>query len=214
MHIQFSIRPVLLLLLAGATVTCTTGCQTWRVAKDGYQTPGPVRGLGTINDQIFQLHEENSEASEFIVYDHEFNLHTAVLNTAGRDHVKQIAARCQQGQPFQVLVERSMNTVRESSKYKYPVNPNPALDMRRREVVVYALNAMGVENAEQIVVVAPAPNEGLDAQEASQAQQRLGFGGFGGLGGFGRGFGGFGGGFGGFGGGFGGFGGGFGGGFF
>src|SRR5690606_19718499 len=100
---------------------------------------------------------------------------------------------------------------------EYPVHNNRDLDLRRREVIVAALHTMGVQDAEQRVVVAPLLAPGFESFEAERAYN-VGFAypgffgtgfGSGGFGGFGLGsgtFGGFGGG--GFGG-IGGFGGGF-----
>lgn len=158
--------------------------------------PGCVRNriaatpLGTISDSIWQNQEHNAEASEFVVYQHEFQLNGARLNTYGEDHVKQIALRLSQGQNFPVVVERSNTTARANTEYQYPVHPNPQLDLRRRDVLVRALAAMGVGDAEQRVVVAPAFAEGYRANEAIRAYQR-GINGYGGRGfGYGGGFGG------------------------
>jgi hypothetical protein len=64
---------------------------------------------------------------------------------------------------------------------------NPELDMRRREVVVRALDKMGIPDADTRVVIAPAFAEPLTSSEAQAAFfQGMGAG-FGG--GFGGGFG-------------------------
>lgn len=60
-----------------------------------------------------------------------------------------------------------MNNPRENTKYKYPVHPNPELDMQRRELIVHALTAFGVPDAEQRVVVAPAVATGDKATNAA-----------------------------------------------
>lgn len=150
------------------------------------------------------------------------------LNPDGQDHVRQIARYLIANQSIYsgeeyvphrlVVVERSDTSKRWRTVHRFPVHYNDELDAARRNVVVSALTALGVANADEIVVVAPAFPEGLNSDEASQAYGRgfnyrgqigggFGGGGGGGLGGFGGG--GFGGGFGG-----GGFGGGFGGGGF
>lgn len=167
-------------------------------------SPAP---LGTLSDPIWQAQEENAEPSKFVIYQHEFKLNEARLNSAGEDHVKQIAARLLSGQNFPVLVERSNTSKRADTEYEYPVHLNPELDMRRRAMIVQALTAMGIADAEQRVIVSPALTRGFQDGEAERAYYQ-GFSGYGtgGYGGFGGGFGGFGG-MGGFGGGFGGFGG-------
>lgn len=180
-------RTVALAACAALVFTCT-GCGPGAQLRRQAEPP-----LGMISDNIWQMQEHNAEASDFIVYQHEFKLNQARLNTAGEDHVKQIAERLLAGQDFQVLVERGMTTARENTKYKYPVHPNPELDMQRRDVIIRCLTALGVPDAEERVVVAPALAPGFKATEASGTYLR-------GMGGFGGGGGGFGGG--GFGGGF------------
>jgi hypothetical protein len=85
-------------------------------------------------------------------------------------------------------------TTDERGEYGYPVNENPTLDMQRQRAVVAVLSSLGVPDASQRVVVAPALAEGLTSNEAEAAYIR-GFqpnstsgafgGGFGGFGGFG-----------------------------
>lgn len=147
--------------------------------------PTPV---GTLSNQIWRMQEHNAEASDFVIYEHEFMIDGTRLNYAGEDHVKQIAARIRGGHGFPVLVERSRHTVWKSDTYRFPVHLNPKLDMLRREVVVQALLRMGIENAEEAVVVSPALSDGLTSPEAERAYLRginpyYGLGGFGGRGG-------------------------------
>lgn len=202
------------LLVAVALLTGGGCCRRGPGWAASFQHPGPVAPLGTISDPIWQTQEVNANASEFVVYQHEFNEDEARLNWAGEDHLTSIAQRLQQGQDFPVIVERSTTSATPAGQFQYPVYPNPELDLRRREVVVGALARMGVADAASRVVVAPALARGLEGTEAEAAAARARIpggltGGFGGFGNFG-GFGGFGGGFGGLGGfgGFGGFGGG------
>ena len=179
-----------LLSVATAAVIAASGCVNHN---------RPMAPLGSISDSIWERQEHNAEASDFVVHQHEFVKDSHILNTAGEDHVKQIALRLTNGQNFPVVIERSMLGKRPSTKHRYPVHPNPKLDMKRRSVVARALAAMGVHDADQRTVVAPAFAEGYRANEAIRAYSRAMNGrGFGG--GFGGGGGGFGGG--GFGGGF------------
>ena len=145
------------------------------------------------------------------------------LNPDGQDHVRQIARHLLANQTLdsghgylpnrQVVVERSDTSKLWRTVHRFPVHYNDELDAARRNVVVNALAILGVANADQIVVVAPAFPEGLNADEASRAFGRgfnyrgqigggFGGGGFGGGGFGGGGFGGGGFGGGGFGGGF------------
>ena len=187
---------------AGALALLLTGCQHMPRAISLYQPPPSQAPLGTVSDPIWQDHERNAEASDFVVYQHEFEVDSANFNTSGKEHITQIAYRLQQGRPFPVIVEQSRTSVREDTEYEYPVHVNPKLDMERRAQVAKALELMGVADAEQLVVVAPAYAPGAEATEAVGAYQR-GFSGIGssaGYPGFGFGSGGFGGFRGGFGG--------------
>jgi len=176
--------------VSGLCFIAVAGCST-DVARMHY-SPQRVPGLGQLSNAIWQDQEVNAEAAKFVIYLHEFQKGSAKLNLGGEDHVKQIAARLQEGVPFPVVIERSMNSP-VASEYEYPVHPSPALDNQRRTVVVAALRLMGVEDADERVVVAPAFSESATSQEAEAAYLR-------GLqngrtsGNFGGGFGGFGGG--------------------
>ena len=172
--------------LVGLLVT-VCGCQQWKMF---YQHPSALP-LGTLSDPVWQNQEVNAELADFIVYQHEFKEGAEYLNTAGEDHVRRIAARLSSGQDATVIVERSFMTPRENTKYHYPVHPNPQLDLRRREILVRSLVAMGIVDAEERVVVAPSFAEGFRSHEAEAAYQRgmssYGGGGGGGGGGFGGG---------------------------
>ncbi|UUO07978.1 hypothetical protein M4951_06590 [Blastopirellula sp. J2-11] len=178
-----------------------TGCQ-----KRGIIQPAPFPPLGSVIDQMNAAQEDNAEAAKFVIYMHEFeasqpeekirDVQSWRLNDYGEDHVKQIAAKLKEGVGFPVVIERNETSVDPRSTFKYPVHFNAQVDERRRQVVVASLVRMGVEDAENRVVVAPSFSEGLNAQEAATAYGRSrlgngsGFGGGFGGGGFGGGFGG------------------------
>ncbi len=175
----------LLLVSASLLLLAATGCQGWGT---WFRDPAPAP-LGALSDPIWRNQEANAERSDFVIYQHEFQGNTEWLNTGGEDHVKQIAYRLLNGQDAQVLVERSMSSPREDTEFKYPVHPNPELDMQRRDIVVRSLAAMGVADADQRVVVSPALTPGFTADEAESAYRtgvgaasfgvpRDGFGGF------------------------------------
>jgi hypothetical protein len=129
-----------------------------------------VPPLGTLSDDLWRRQEIEAAASDFVICEHEFASPESVqLNVGGQDHLKAIAARLQAGAPMPVVIERSMSSVRPDSTYHYPVNPNPELDMCRRNAVARALQSMGVGNAEQCVVVAPALAEGYTGVESARA---------------------------------------------
>ena len=152
----------------------------------------PPAPLGTLSDPIWELQETNGEASnDFVIREHEFIGNTPRLNARGEDHVKQIAVRLN-NTPFPVMVEPSSMTTREGDRYDYAVHNDPELDLKRRDLVVQALETMGVTDADQRVVVSPDITPGFQYFEAQRAYS-FGFGGFGNNGG-GFGGGGFGGG--------------------
>jgi len=188
------------LLLAALVSLTAAGCVS-------FYRPGWFSAVGTVpapqgalTDPIWIGMEENAEPSKFVLYQHEFVYNTARFNWAGEDHIKQIAARLHAGQNYPVIIERSTTSKLAGTEYKYPVHPNPELDMQRRAVTVQVLLAMGIAEADQKVIVSPALVRGQEDLEAERSYSRS-FGYGGGNGGFGGGFGGFGGGVGGFGGG-------------
>jgi hypothetical protein len=186
-------------LLAGmATLTLggLTGCSHCeKCAGMGDITPKP---LGTISDEVWRQQESNAEASDFVVYEHEWAGNSTQMNDDGIAHVKQIAARAGEV-PFPIIVQRSSMSVRQGTKYGFPVHNDEELDHQRREFLVSALSQMGVQDAEQRVVIAPALTPGFQSYEAERAygqgfnQSVFGLGGIGGGvgGGIGGGFGGF-----------------------
>ena len=66
----------------------SSGCIGWR---QYYQNPA-IGPLGTLSDPVWQMQELNAEHADFIVNVSDFQPHGARLNTAGEDHVKQVAA--------------------------------------------------------------------------------------------------------------------------
>jgi hypothetical protein len=179
--------------VAGASLGCAS--YATRCANMGDFRPQP---MGTVSDPVWQEQEANAEASDFVVYQHEWTGENAEMNDAGLDHLKRIADRADEV-PFPILIEPSSMSPRPDTEYGYPVHRNPDLDMARRDIIVRSLASMGVAGAEERVYVSPALTPGYEAFEAERAYGR-GMGGYN----FGFGFGGFGSGFGGLGGGFGG----------
>lgn len=180
-----------------------SGCHHYQQARALYQPPPAVAPMGAVTDAVWQSQEARAEASEFVIHEHDFTYRAARLNDCGMSHVRQIAARLMHCPQMPVVIEPSRSKIREETEFQYPVHPDPELDLRRREVVVLALQHFGVPDAEKRTVVAPAWAEGFTATEALRVYQAALSGGFG-FGGGGAGFGGFGSSFGG--GGFGGFG--------
>lgn len=194
MRIQSATRLCGAAVLCLAALAASTGygqqCRCGKCQGRHVKNTGPAPSLGTISDRIWRLQEHNGEASDFVIHQHEFKLDGVRLNLAGEDHVKEIAQRAC-ASSFPIVIERSMTTARMDTEHQYPIHENPELDLRRREVVVRALSAMGVADAEQRVVVAPAFAEEFRGSESLRACQRFlwsgggGSGGGGGAGGFG-----------------------------
>ena len=138
--------------LGVAVLAATSGCPGWPGGFGQRQATAP---LGTLSDPVWQNQEFNAEKSDFVVHEHEFADNTEFLNTLGEDHLKQIAFRLSNGQDAHVIVERSRNFARPDTEYKYRVNTNPEMDMRRRDVVVRCLLALKIGDADSRVVVAP-----------------------------------------------------------
>lgn len=198
-------RPAYYLPTACLGLLAFAGCSA-RNAQVSAPTP-----LGAEVDNPMMQQEHNAEAAKFVVYMHEFELnrtdeqgreHGWRLNEDGEDHLKQIAMGIKHGIDFPVVVERSRSSVKAGTDYEFPVHYNEELDAKRRTIIVAVLERMGVADAEQRVVVAPAFSEGFTGTEASRAYNRgINGGGVGGGGGGAGGGGAFGGGGGGMGGG-------------
>jgi hypothetical protein len=137
----------------------------------------PTPPLGTQSDQNWRRMEAGAAASDFVIYQSEFSVdpkdeNKIQLNAAGEDHLRSIAARLQCGAPLPVVIERGNMSKRADTEYQYPVHPNPELDMKRRDYVAKTLVAMGITNADQCVIVAPAMAEGYKGTEAARAYAR------------------------------------------
>ena len=95
------------------------------------------------------------------------------LNPAGQDHVRSIARQLANGAHSRVVVERSNTSRDRRTRFRYPVHWNRQLDEQRRTIVVRSLEALGIANADSLVVVAPAFPFGLDAEAAASNYNRI-----------------------------------------
>lgn len=178
----------ILAAMAAASIWGLHGCSVCE--RSGYMGDIRPMPLGTISDDVWRKQEANAEASDFVVHEHEWVGNNAELNHGGKDHVKQIAARAPRV-PFPILIQPSSMSVKPGTKFGFPVHNDEQLDLRRREYLVEVLTRMGVADASERVVIAPALTPGFQDFEAERAYS-TGFGG-----GYGMGLGGFGGGMGG-----------------
>jgi len=149
--------------LAGAVVTAA-GCMRDKISVPA-PLPDPPAALGASVRPMLDLQEAQGEASDFVIYEHEFVAGTARLNPAGEAHLRQIGARAALV-PFPILVE---NSSEEIAAMVENCPPCAELDAQRRNVVVAALTMMGVPAASQRVVTSPALSAGLTSMEAERA---------------------------------------------
>ena len=180
--------------LCAATSLLITGCH---VQPPG-GTPIVPRTLGAVVDEANLMQETNAELAKLVIYSHEFEINEQTdrlnndrarkiessfqfrpeprvrgirLNPYGQDHLRQIAGILMQydNPNLLVIVERSETSKKWRTKHRYPVHLNDELDEARRQIVVAALAALGVEQADELVVVAPVFTTGLNAGEAAAA---------------------------------------------
>ena len=160
------------------------------------------RPLGNVVDEANRIQEEHAELAKLIVYVHEFELNKPRqeidgpwshvvpdnlaehdgkpiqprgfrLNEYGVDHVKRIAKYLLANAEQPVIVERSETSKHWDTVYHYPVHGNEYLDEQRRQVVVAGLEALGVQRADELVIVAPAYPQGQYSQEAVTGYRSL-----------------------------------------
>ena len=119
-------------------------------------------------DKFWKVQGENVDASNFVIYQHEFKLNGIRMNPDGEDHLKRIAQRLIDGANYPVIIERSTTSPDANTKYQFPIHRNPDLDNRRREVVIKALAALSVPDPENRVIVALPYSQGLTPALADQ----------------------------------------------
>jgi hypothetical protein len=152
---KLSIRVGLFAALAGACCGCgACGRETCRSSVQD------VYPLGAVNRAHYQAMQANGEAADFILHLNDFVGTTSELTPAGKDHVLEIAARGH-SVPFPILIERSEN------------NSSPALDEQRRASIVRVLTDLGIADAQQRTLVAPAYGKGLSGREAERDAELL-----------------------------------------
>lgn len=172
------------LLLAGCLLA-SSGCIRDRISVPA-PLPDPPAPVGSSVRPIMELQEMHGEASDFVIYEHEFVAGTSRLNPAGEAHLRQIAARAGQV-PFPIIVEAAST---ELAALIEGCPPCDKLDEDRRNVIVAAMTLMGVPAAGQRVIVGTALSAGIPSAEAERAygsslNMGTGTGGFGGAGGAG-----------------------------
>ena len=144
-------------VVAGVCLTALVGggCSGRRSQS---RNPGADRPfpLGEVTDATWETQETNAQAAKFIFHDHEFVGDTAELAPSAKKHLMQVALRLEHV-PFPVVIEES------------EYNRHPELDQKRRRNVIEQLGRLGVENAEDRVVVANSFAEGFSGIEGESA---------------------------------------------
>jgi hypothetical protein len=143
-------RMSLCVSLGLALIGLCGGCG-WNAACRSPSVPD-VYPLGAVNRAHYETMQANGEAADFILHQNDFVGSTSELSPAGKDHVLEIAARARSA-PFPVLIERSEN------------NTTPALDEHRRASIAQVLVDLGIADAPQRTIVAPAYGKGLTGRE-------------------------------------------------
>lgn len=134
-----------------AVISLCDGCG-WNAACRSPSVPD-VYPLGAVNRAHYETMRANGQAADFILHQFDFVGSTSELSPAGKDHVLEIAPRAR-SVPFPILIERTEN------------NANPALDEHRRASIVQVLIDLGIGDAQQRTIVAPAYGTGLSGREA------------------------------------------------
>jgi hypothetical protein len=157
-------------------MTSLSGCHKTNCDFMGDITPQPI---GTISDPIWQTQEANAEASDFVIYENEWDGNSAVLTDSGKSHVKQIATRAIE-QRFPIIVEKSSRTRLPDTQFQFPIHNDPQLDIVRRSLIVEALIVLGIDDADSRVVVGNELSTGFFAFEGQRVIRGLSIGGGGG----------------------------------
>lgn len=183
--------------LGSVWLIISTGCHT----QPPGGMPIQPRVLGESVDEANRVQEENAEQAKLTIYTHEFEINLQQdaqpslekdpkkdgfqyqpslrvrgvrLTPDGQDHVRQLAKYlrdCPGDTDIFVTLERSQSSKSWDTKHHYPVHFNDELDKLRRKMVVDTLVALGVDDADQRVVVAPAYATGMFAEEAAAAYE-------------------------------------------
>lgn len=138
----------------------STGCGGWSIWNLRSMAIPEVYPLGSTVRAHYHTMHTNGEASDFILYRHDFQESSAYLTPAGKDRLLEIAARMRSA-PFPVIVERGLN------------NDDPELDELRRRLVSSVLTDLGNSDAEQRVFVSQAYDPGINSMEAETDYYRF-----------------------------------------
>ncbi len=181
-----------LTLCVGGLMAALAGC---RSTSTSVNPEGPLP-LGAVVDPHWHQMVTNAEASDFVIYEHEFIGTTAQLNQRGQDHVKQIARRMADV-PFPVVIEpvstrpfdnrqfeekeftdvnRERREILELDRARREVadaDRRAEIDAARRQEIVHFLSSLGYPYANERVFVAPAYASGITGLEGARNYERV-----------------------------------------
>jgi hypothetical protein len=168
------------------------GCKGVMHTTYSGEAPQP---LGQVNDQHWHTMITNAQASDFVIYQHEWIGTTVQLNPAGQQHLVQIARRLADV-PFPVLIEPVTFRPFEDHRYEekeftdvtrerreileadharretVDADRRAEIDAARRQEIVHFLSVMGYGAANDRVFVATPYAPGITGSEGARAFDR------------------------------------------
>jgi hypothetical protein len=179
-------------LLSALSLAMFIGCKGTMHTTYSGEAPQP---LGQVLDQHWHTMITNAQASDFVIYQHEWIGTTVQLNAAGQEHVVQIARRLADV-PFPVLIEPVTFRPFEGHRYEEKeftdvtrerreileadlarretadADRRAEIDAGRRQEIVHFLSTMGYAAANDRVFVASPYAPGISGSEGARAFDR------------------------------------------
>jgi hypothetical protein len=153
-----AVRNPLQIGFGAALIGLCSGCG-WHAGCDCASTPR-LYPLGAVNQAHYEAMQANGQAAAFTVHEFEFIGTSSELSPAGKDHLLEIAGRVR-AVPFPIVIERSDG------------NSNPTLDEHRRASVAQVMLDLGIGDAAQRTIVAPAYGKEPIGREAEMDAARV-----------------------------------------
>jgi hypothetical protein len=153
-----AVRNPLQIGFGAALIGLCSGCG-WHAGCDCASTPC-LYPLGAVNQAHYEAMQANGRAAAFTVHEFEFIGTSSELSPAGKDHLLEIAGRARTV-PFPIVIERSDG------------NSNPTLDEHRRASVAQVMLDLGIGDAAQRTIVAPAYGKEPIGREAEMDAARV-----------------------------------------
>ena len=152
-----AVRNQLQIGFGAALIGLCSGCG-WHAGCDCASAPC-LYPLGAVNQAHYEAMQANGQAAAFTVHQFEFIGTSSELSPAGKDHLLEIAGRV----PLRAVPHRHRAT---------DGNSNPTLDEHRRASVAQVMLDLGIGDAAQRTIVAPAYGKELSGREAEMDAAR------------------------------------------